>query len=105
MGPDREQQKRILTIMKQTRRFEEKSAELFASGVIHGTAHLYIGEEAVAAGVCSALEKKDMITSTHRGHGHCIAKGMDLGAMMAEYMGKVTGCLQTAGEARCIWPT
>jgi len=88
---------RIYMKMLRTRRFEESCAELFAKGLVHGTAHLYIGEEAVAAGVCSALRKGDYITSTHRGHGHCISFGMDTSAMMAEYLGRETGCCKGRG--------
>jgi len=87
----------ILTKMLLIRKFEEKSAELVAAGTIHGTTHLYIGEEAVAAGVCAALNEDDLITSTHRGHGHCIAKGMDIRAMMAEMLGRETGCCRGRG--------
>lgn len=81
----------MLGSMCRIRRFEEKLTELFAAGLLHGTTHLYIGEEAVAAGVCAALQPQDMITSTHRGHGHCIARGMDMNAMMAEMFGKAAG--------------
>lgn len=80
-----------------TRKFEERAAELFAKGKIHGTTHLYIGEEAIAAGVCAALEPYDYITSTHRGHGHCISKGMDVRPMMAELLGRETGCSKGRG--------
>jgi pyruvate dehydrogenase E1 component alpha subunit len=80
-----------------TRKFEEKAAELFAEGLVHGTTHLYIGEEAVAAGVCAALEPDDYITSTHRGHGHCISKGMSVSSMMAELLGRETGCSRGRG--------
>lgn len=73
------------------RRFEEKAEELYAAGKIWGTFHLYIGEEAVATGACFALRPEDYITSTHRGHGHCIAKGADVKKMMAELMAKATG--------------
>jgi pyruvate dehydrogenase E1 component alpha subunit len=78
---------RMLTI----RRFEEKLKELFYGAQIPGFVHAYIGEEAVAVGTCSALEDDDYITSTHRGHGHLIAKGADLKRMMAEIFGKSTG--------------
>ncbi len=61
--------------MVKIRKFEEKVAELYAKGLIHGLAHLYIGQEAVAVGVCTALREDDYILSTHRGHGHAIAKG------------------------------
>jgi acetoin:2,6-dichlorophenolindophenol oxidoreductase subunit alpha len=73
------------------RRFEETAEELAAANDIPGTVHLYIGEEAVAAGVCAALRRDDLITSTHRGHGHVIAKGAALGPMLAELMGKANG--------------
>jgi pyruvate dehydrogenase E1 component alpha subunit len=78
---------RMLTI----RRFEEKAKELFLAAQIPGFVHSYMGEEAVAVGVCSALRTDDYITSTHRGHGHLIAKGADLKRMMAELYGKETG--------------
>ncbi|PMB75247.1 MAG: pyruvate dehydrogenase (acetyl-transferring) E1 component subunit alpha, partial [Candidatus Bathyarchaeota archaeon] len=61
--------------MVEIRFFEEKVFDLYAQNLVPGTIHLYAGEEAVAVGVCTALEKDDYITSTHRGHGHCIAKG------------------------------
>lgn len=77
--------------MLRIRRFEEKAEELYMAGKIWGTFHLYIGEEAVAVGACYALRREDYITSTHRGHGHCIAKGADIKKMMAELMGKATG--------------
>jgi len=77
--------------MLRIRRFEETVAEQFAEGAIAGFVHLYIGEEAVASGACAALRPDDMITSTHRGHGHCIAKGAAVDRMMAEIFGKVTG--------------
>jgi len=73
------------------RRFEETVEELTAANEIPGTVHLYIGEEAVAAGVCAALERDDLVTSTHRGHGHVIAKGAALGPMLAELMGRTNG--------------
>jgi acetoin:2,6-dichlorophenolindophenol oxidoreductase subunit alpha len=73
------------------RRFEETVEELTSANEIPGTVHLYIGEEAVAAGVCAALAHDDLITSTHRGHGHVIAKGAALGPMLAELMGRTDG--------------
>ena len=73
------------------RRFEEKVKELYNGGQIIGAIHLYIGQEAVAVGVGQALKKQDYVFSTHRGHGHAIAKGSDLGRMMAELMGRETG--------------
>jgi len=77
-------QKTMLRSMLRIRRFEEQIWEIYTGGLMHGLAHLYIGEEAVAVGVCSALRDEDFITSTHRGHGHCVAKGGKLDEMMAE---------------------
>ncbi|MBE3580512.1 MAG: thiamine pyrophosphate-dependent dehydrogenase E1 component subunit alpha [Thermoanaerobacteraceae bacterium] len=88
--------------MVKIRAFEEKVAEVYAKGIMPGLAHLYTGEEAVAVGVCYALEPTDYITSTHRGHGHCIAKGADLGRMMAELFGKETGYCQGKGGSMHI---
>ena len=76
------------------RKFEESVKHDFLNGEIPGFVHLYIGEEAIATGVCSALRKDDMIESTHRGHGHCVAKGADVNRMMAEIFGKKTGLCQ-----------
>src|ERR1700758_5073567 len=73
------------------RDFEERLHADFATGAIPGFVHLYAGEEASATGVCMHLGENDTIASTHRGHGHCIAKGMDVSAMMAEIWGKRTG--------------
>ena len=94
---DNEKQKNMLYDMYLIRKFEEKAEALFAAGTVHGTTHLYIGEEALSTGVCTALEQADMITSTHRGHGHCISKGIDIDAMMAEFLGKETGCCKGRG--------
>ena len=77
-------------------------AELFAAGKIPGFVHLYIGEEAVASGVCACLTEKDFITSTHRGHGHLIAKGGDLQLMMAEIFGRSTGYCKGKGGSMHI---
>lgn len=77
--------------MWRIRRFEERAAELFKSGVIKGTAHSCVGQEAIAVGACAALDDEDFVVSHHRGHGHCIAKGADTGKMMAELFGRVTG--------------
>jgi TPP-dependent pyruvate/acetoin dehydrogenase alpha subunit len=77
--------------MLRIRRFEERVKELFLEARLYGSVHLYIGEEAVATGACAALREGDVISSTHRGHGHCIAKGLEVGPMMAELMGKATG--------------
>src|ERR1700731_2678834 len=72
------------------RRFEQRAIELVRSGVIPGGIHPYIGEEAIAAGVCAALRADDLITSTHRGHGHVLAKGADPIRMLAELAGRET---------------
>lgn len=84
------------------REFEEKVAYFFSRGMIHGTTHLYVGEEATAVGVCAALTDVDMITSTHRGHGHCIARGIDLDRMMAELLGKRDGYCKGKGGSMHI---
>ena len=80
-----------LLCMWRIRKFEEAVEDLFGRGFIHGTMHLSIGQEASPTGVCMALDLTDQITSTHRGHGHCIAKGADLTRMIAELLGKETG--------------
>ena len=82
LPPDKQRQ--MLRQMLTIRRFEERASADYLAGKIYGVVHCYIGEEAVAVGVCSALERGDRIISTHRGHGHCIAKGADLNRMMAE---------------------
>jgi len=73
------------------RRFDERVIELFHQGVVKGTAHSCVGQEAIAVGACAALEERDYVVSHHRGHGHCIAKGADTTRMMAELMGRATG--------------
>jgi pyruvate dehydrogenase E1 component alpha subunit len=79
------------------RLFEERCNYLFMQGKIPSTLHLYIGQEAVASGVCAHLRTDDYITSTHRPHGHAIAKGVSLKSIMAELYGKVTGCCKGKG--------
>src|SRR5262245_64238285 len=74
------------------RRFEEKVEERFRAGELPGFLHVAIGEEATAVGVCAALERDDVIASTHRAHGHAIAKGTPIERLMAELYGKVEGC-------------
>ena len=81
----------IYTTMRRIRAFEEQTIDLFAKGEVKGTAHSYIGEEAVAAAVSANLRDDDYMASNHRGHGHCIAKGADLNLMMAELMGRENG--------------
>jgi pyruvate dehydrogenase E1 component alpha subunit len=92
----------MLRMMLLIRAFEEKADELFALGRVHGTMHLGLGQEAVAAGVCAALKPDDYILSTHRGHGHCLAKGADAGRMMAEFLGKETGYCRGRGGSMHI---
>jgi pyruvate dehydrogenase E1 component alpha subunit len=82
--------------------FEDKVFELYGQNLVPGTIHLYAGEEAVAVGACSALERTDYITSTHRGHGHCIAKGADLKRTMAEILGKKIGYCKGKGGSMHI---
>jgi len=82
---------RLLTTMIRIRRFDERVRELFLDGHVKGTAHSYVGQEAIAAGACAALTKDDFVVSHHRGHGHCIAKGARLDRMMAELLGRRTG--------------
>ena len=88
--------------MVEIRIFKSRVAELFAAGKIPGFVHLYIGEEAVAVGACANLKDTDFITSTHRGHGHCIAKGGRLDLMMAELFGKETGYCKGKGGSMHI---
>ena len=88
--------------MNRIRTFENRVAELFAAGKIPGFVHLYVGEEAVATGVCANLTDRDYITSTHRGHGHLIAKGGSLKRMMAELFGKKTGYCKGKGGSMHI---
>jgi len=84
------------------RLFEEKAGELFLAGELPGFVHLYVGEEAIAVGVCANLTATDYITSTHRGHGHCIAKGAQIERMMAEIFGKRTGYCKGKGGSMHI---
>src|SRR2546422_9159656 len=94
-----EKQLEMLRTMQTIRRFEERASDDFQAGKIYGVVHCYIGQEAVAVGVCAALNRDDQIISTHRGHGHCIAKGADLNRMMAELYGRQTGyCKGTGGS-------
>ena len=85
-----------------TRLFEEGAEDAYMRGLIHGTMHLSIGQEASAAGICAALGRADQITSTHRGHGHCIAKGADPKRMFAEFFGKDNGYCRGRGGSMHI---
>jgi pyruvate dehydrogenase E1 component alpha subunit len=97
-----EQKLEMLRTMLRIRAFETRADELFMRAAVRGTTHLYIGEEAIATGACSAIERHDYITSTHRGHGHCIAKGADIRLMMAELFGKETGYCRGKGGSMHI---
>lgn len=88
---EKERARLIYENMNRIRCFEMKAVSLFEANKLRGSVHLYVGEEAVAATVCSRLSDSDYIASTHRGHGHCIAKGAALDRAMAELMGKATG--------------
>ncbi len=92
----------MLQMMHTIRYFEEKADELYALGKLHGTMHLSIGQEAVAVGAGKALRPDDYLLNTHRGHGHCIAKGADINLMMAEFMGKETGYCRGRGGSMHI---
>ena len=99
---DREKLLSMYEIMVRIRTFEDAAGKNFAGGLIPGFVHLYAGEEAVAVGVCAHLTDRDYITSTHRGHGHCIAKGVDIPGMVAELMGKATGICKGKGGSMHI---
>ena len=97
--------KRLLTMyekMRTIRVFEDTLHDLFAAGEIPGFVHLYAGEEAVAVGVMTALGPEDYVTSTHRGHGHCLAKGVELKPMLAEIFGRATGICKGKGGSMHI---
>ena len=94
--------KQMFTNMWKIRRFEQEVFEFYKNGQMAGLAHLYIGEEAVAAGACAAIEARDYIGSTHRGHGHLVARGADMGRMMAEILGKETGYSKGKGGSMHI---
>jgi acetoin:2,6-dichlorophenolindophenol oxidoreductase subunit alpha len=102
MTLSREQLVRLYETMVRIRLFEERIQDLYARGLVPGLAHLYVGQEAVAAGVCANLRADDFITSTHRGHGHVIAKGAELKYMMAELFGKETGYCKGKGGSMHI---
>ena len=89
--------KKMYETMLRIRRFEEKAGDLVSKGEIKTPCHLYIGEEAVATGVCLALKKEDYVFGNHRSHGHYIAKGGDIKKLMAELYGKATGCSKGKG--------
>jgi acetoin:2,6-dichlorophenolindophenol oxidoreductase subunit alpha len=102
MDLSRDQLLGAYSTMRTIRSFEQTLNELSQAGRVPGFLHLYAGEEAIAAGVCASLEPKDTIASTHRGHGHSIAKGVDLNAMMAEIFGKRSGVCKGKGGSMHI---
>jgi acetoin:2,6-dichlorophenolindophenol oxidoreductase subunit alpha len=102
LAKDADLARQALVTMWSCRRFEEAVDELFARGLMHGTMHLSIGQEASATGTCLALQPDDMITSTHRGHSHCVAKGADLERMMAELLARDTGYCRGRGGSMHI---
>ena len=95
-------EREMLWKMLEIRRFDTRLLELYRDGLLRGSTHSYVGMEAVAVGACSALDADDYITSTHRGHGHCIAKGGKLDLMMAELLGKATGYCKGKGGSMHI---
>jgi TPP-dependent pyruvate/acetoin dehydrogenase alpha subunit len=92
----------LLTQMLLSRYFDEKVNDLYAEGKVHGTAHFYVGQESVAVGAIAALKEGDVITSTHRGHGHAIAFGLDVDRMAAELLGQATGYCHGKGGSMHI---
>ena len=93
---------RLLRTMILIREFDELAIALRVAGKIYGAVHPYVGQEAVAVGVCATLTVRDRVTSTHRGHGHCIAKGADIRRMMAELFGRVDGYCKGRGGSMHI---
>ena len=92
--------KKLYTQMLLIRRFEEKCVELYSAEKIRGFLHLYDGEEAIAAGIIPLLEGKDRLVATYREHGHALARGVPMGAVLAEMYGKANGCSGGRGGAR-----
>jgi pyruvate dehydrogenase E1 component alpha subunit len=102
MSLDKPDLERMLYTMILIREFDELAIQLRVAGKIYGAVHPYVGQEAVAVGVCADLTAKDRVTSTHRGHGHCIAKGADIRRMMAELFGRVDGYCKGKGGSMHI---
>src|SRR5215472_17588381 len=98
----RDQALHLYRQMLKIRLFEEQVNQLYLAAKMPGLAHLYSGEEAVAVGVCQALRRDDYITSTHRGHGHCLAKGATVDRMFAELLGKAPGYCRGKGGSMHI---
>ena len=102
MSVTKDTQLELHRMMMLIRLFEEALEEMFSRGLLHGTMHLSLGQEATAAGACLALDKKDLITSTHRGHGHCLGKGADPYKMFAELLGREDGYCRGRGGSMHI---
>ena len=102
MTLDKPQLSKMLRTMILIREFDERAIQLRVAGKIYGAVHPYVGQEAVAVGVCTPLAVTDRVTSTHRGHGHCIAKGADVRRMMAELFGRVDGYCKGKGGSMHI---
>jgi pyruvate dehydrogenase E1 component alpha subunit len=102
MPLDKSQVGQMLRAMILIREFDERAIALRVAGKIYGAVHPYVGQEAVAVGVCANLAATDRVTSTHRGHGHCIAKGADIRRMMAELFGRATGYCKGKGGSMHI---
>ncbi len=100
--PSRGQAMRLYETMSLIRAFDQRVASLVLKGAFSGVGHLYVGQEAVATGVCAALRDDDYMTSNHRGHGHCLAKGVDPNEMMAELFGRVGGTSRGKGGSMHI---
>ena len=101
-GISKDMAKSMYEGMLRIRRFEEEVFEFYKRGIMPGMAHLYIGEEAVAVGACAAIRADEYLGSTHRGHGHLVARGADLNRMMAEILGKKTGYCHGKGGSMHI---
>src|SRR5574341_1781954 len=102
MALDTPQLGQMLRTMILIREFDERAIQLRVAGKIYGAVHPYVGQEAVAVGVCATLTRSDRVTSTHRGHGHCIAKGADINRMMAELFGRADGYCKGKGGSMHI---
>jgi acetoin:2,6-dichlorophenolindophenol oxidoreductase subunit alpha len=102
MALDKSQLVQMLRTMILIREFDELAIKLRVAGKIYGAVHPYVGQEAIAVGVCATLSASDRVTSTHRGHGHCIAKGADIRRMMAELFGRATGYCKGKGGSMHI---
>src|SRR4051812_33512713 len=96
-GTDRETLLALYRRMQTIRRCEEHLARAHQRGLIHGACHTYVGEEAIAVGVCAHLSREDVVFSTHRGHGHALAKGVSPASLAAELFGRATGCSRGRG--------